>query len=94
MIDHHIGLKLEERERDITHETSRVSFVSPDFTIDLDMPLHQDGDDFTVCQSILQPVPDDQDKRKALPRFVRSRRRLGGLQETARQIHMSQRICM
>jgi len=66
------------------HETSRVSLVSPDFAINLDMPLHQDRDNFTVSQSILQPVPDDQDKRKTLPRLVRSRRWFGSpQQETA-----------
>ena len=64
-----------------THETSRVCLVSPDFTINLDMPLHKDGDDFTVRQSVLQLVPYDQDERKTLPRLVRSRRRLGSLKE-------------
>ena len=73
--------KPEERESR-THEASRVSLVSPDFSIDLDMPLHEDGDDLTVCQSVLQLVPDDQDEREALPRLVRSRRGLGSLRET------------
>ena len=45
------------------------------------MPLHKDGDDFTVRQSVLQLVPYDQDERKTLPRLVRSRRRLGSLKE-------------
>ena len=68
--------------RDSTHEASRVSLVSPDLSIDLDMPLHEDGDDFTVCQSVLQLVPDDQDERKAFSRLVGSGRGLGSLQET------------
>ena len=66
-------------DRDNIHETSRVGLVSPDFAINLDMPLHQDGDDFTVGESVLQPVPDDKNEGKALPRLVGSRRWLGGL---------------
>ena len=69
-------------DRDNIHETSRVGLISPDFAVNLNMPLHQDGDDFTVCQSVLQLVPDDQDERKAFSRLVGSRRGLGSLQET------------
>ena len=69
-------------DRDNTHETSRVGLISPDFAVNLNMPLHQDGDDFTVGKSILQPVPDDKNKRKALSRLVWSRRWLGGLCRT------------
>jgi len=58
------------------HETSRVSLVSPNFAINKNMPLHQNSNDFTVCQSILQPVTDDKDQGQTLPRLVWSRRRL------------------
>ena len=67
------------RDRDNVHETSRVGLVSPDFPIDLDMPLHQDGDHFTVSESVLQLVPDDKNEGKTLPRLMWSGRWLGGL---------------
>jgi len=44
------------------------------------MALHQDRNNLTVCQSILEPVPDDKDEGKALPGLVRTRRWFGGLQ--------------
>jgi len=40
--------------------------------------LHQDRNNLTVCQSILEPVPDDKDEGKALPGLVRTRRWFGG----------------
>ena len=63
-----------------THEPSRVGLVSPDLAINQDMALHQDRNNLTVCQSILEPVPDDKDEGKALPGLVRTRRWFGGLQ--------------
>jgi hypothetical protein len=45
------------------------------------MALHQDRNDLTVRQCRLEPVPDDEDQRQALPGLVRSRRWLGSLQE-------------
>jgi hypothetical protein len=43
--------------------------------------LHQDRNDLTVRQCILEPVPDDEDQRQALLGLVRSRRWLGSLQK-------------
>jgi hypothetical protein len=63
-----------------THEPSRVGLVSPDLAINQDMALHQDRNNLTVSQSILEPVPDDEDQGKALPGLVRTRRWLGSLQ--------------
>lgn len=62
-----------------THETSWVGLVSPDLAINQDMALHEDRNNLTVCQSILEPVPDNEDQRQALPGLVRTRRWLGGL---------------
>ena len=63
-----------------THEPSRVGLVSPDLAINQDMALHQDRNNLAVSQSILEPVPNDEDKGKALPRLVGARRWLGSLQ--------------
>nr|ACR34531.1 unknown [Zea mays] len=43
------------------------------------MALHQDRNDLTVRQCILEHVPDDEDQRHALPGLVRSRRWLQSL---------------
>jgi len=56
-----------------THETRGVCLVCPDFAINKNMSLHQNSNDLTVCQSILQPVSQDEYEGKALPRLVGSR---------------------
>jgi hypothetical protein len=53
------------------------------------MALHQDRNDLTVCQSILEPVPDDEDQRQALSGLMRTRRRLGGLQKRTNLKHQT-----
>jgi hypothetical protein len=45
------------------------------------MVLHQDRNDLTVRQCILEHVPDDEDQRQALPGLGRSRRWLESLQK-------------
>jgi hypothetical protein len=62
-----------------THEPSWVGLVSPDLAINQHMALHQDRNDLTVRQGILEPVPDDEDKGEALPRLVGTRGWLGCL---------------
>jgi len=57
-----------------THESSWISLVSPDFAVNKDMSLHENSDDFTVCQSILQSVSQNQNEWKTFPRFVWSGR--------------------
>ncbi|MFS7976797.1 hypothetical protein Hanom_Chr10g00896601 [Helianthus anomalus] len=54
----------------LTHETSRVSLVGPDLVVNKDMTLHQNRLYLTVCQSILQPVPQNEDQGQAFPRLV------------------------
>jgi hypothetical protein len=61
------------RSSEHTHEPSRVGLVSADLAINLDVALHQDGLHLTVGKSILQPVPEDEDQRQALPGLVWSR---------------------
>jgi hypothetical protein len=62
-----------------THEPSWVGLVSPDLAINQHLALHQDRNDLTVCQGILEPVPDDEDKWEALPGLVGTRGWLGSL---------------
>ena len=63
----------------LTHETSRVSLICPNFPINHNLALHQDRNDLTVRQCILEHVPDNEDQRQALPGLVRSRRWLESL---------------
>lgn len=69
-------LELELRRLEHTHETWRIGFVSPDLPINQNMSLHQNGNDFTVSESIFQPVSQDNDQWQAFPGLVRSRWRL------------------
>lgn len=50
-----------------THEASRVGLISPNLRINQNMSLHQNGNDLTVCECILQPVPEDENQGQALP---------------------------
>ena len=63
----------------LTHESRWICLVSPDLAINHNLALHQDWNNFTIGQSILQPVPEDKDQRQALPGFVGTRWRLGCL---------------
>lgn len=54
----------------MTHETSRICFVGPDFVINKNMPLHQDSNDLTISEGILEPVSKDKDQRQTLPGLV------------------------
>lgn len=56
-----------------THEAWRVGLVSPNLPINQNMSLHQNGNDLTVCEGILQPVPQNKDQWQALPGFVGAR---------------------
>lgn len=56
-----------------THETRGICFISPNFSINKNMSLHQDGNDLTVCESILQSVPQNKDQWQTFPGFVRPR---------------------
>lgn len=67
----------------LTHEACRVGDVCADFAIYLDEPLHADLLDLISCQGILQPVPQEDDERKAFPQFVRACRWTGCLQTEA-----------
>uniref|UniRef100_A0A804NPR1 Uncharacterized protein n=1 Tax=Zea mays TaxID=4577 RepID=A0A804NPR1_MAIZE len=58
-----------------------VGLVNPDLAINKYMVLHQDRNDLTVRQCILEHVPDDEDQRQALPGLGRSRRWLESLQK-------------
>jgi len=59
------------------HESKWICLVSPDLAINHNLTLHQDWNNFTIGQSILQPVREDKDQRQALPGFVGTRWRLG-----------------
>lgn len=48
----------------LTHKPSRVCFVSPNFAIYLDDPLHDDFGHFTAGQSILETIPKNDDEWK------------------------------
>ena len=65
-----------------THKTSRIGLVSPDLSIYQNLTLHQNSNDFTVNQSILQPVTQDKNKWQTLPSLVRSRGWFGCLHES------------
>lgn len=54
----------------LTHEACRVGDVGADFAIYFDEPLHADLLDLISCQSILQPVAQKDDERKALPQLM------------------------
>lgn len=56
-----------------THEAWRVGLVSPNLPINQNMSLHQNGNDLTVCEGILQPVPQNKHQWQALPGFVGAR---------------------
>lgn len=53
-----------ETEYKLTHKSSRVCLVCPDFAIYLDGSLHDNLGNFTTSQSILEPIPKDDDKGK------------------------------
>ncbi|KAF7845280.1 putative argonaute 12 [Senna tora] len=50
-----------------THETDRIRLVCPNLAINKNMALHQDGNNFSICEGILQSVSQYKDQRKALP---------------------------
>ncbi len=62
-----------------TLETSREGRISPDLSVNLDVPLHQNESDLTLGKGILEAVSDENDEWEALPELVGTRRRSGGL---------------
>lgn len=62
---------------DDIHEASRVGRVGADLAVDLDQTLHDDCLGLTAIESVLQPVPDEDDQGHAVPQLVRARAGLG-----------------
>lgn len=60
-------MKKPSNESVLTHETSRVSLICPNFPINQNLSLHQDGNDLTVSQCIFQPVPEDNNQWQTFP---------------------------
>lgn len=64
---------------DDVHESSRVSLVGPDLSVNLDGPLGQNGGDLTTGQSVLETVSEEDGQRKGLPKLVRTGGRSGSV---------------
>jgi len=60
------------------HESAGVCLVNLNLAVNLNQPLLEDGVGLSTIQSVLQPVPQDEDKGKALTLLVGTGRRLGG----------------
>lgn len=54
----------------LTHEACGVGDVGADLAVNLDESLHADFLDLISSQSVLQPVPQEDDEGEALPQFV------------------------
>lgn len=54
----------------LTHEASGVGDVSADLAVDLDKSLHADFLNLISSQSVLQPIPQEDDEGQALPQLV------------------------
>lgn len=52
------------------HETSRVGFIGPDLSINLDDPLRHDGGDFSAGQGVLQSVSQEDGQGQAFSELV------------------------
>lgn len=63
---------------DDIHESRRVVFVRPDFSVDLDTAFHANLLALFSSKSILEAVTENDAYRKTLSEFVRTRRRAGG----------------
>ena len=70
-----------------THETSRVSWVSPDFPINLHKSLHGDPLHFIVSQSVMKTVSEEDAQRQALAQLVGSWGGTWGLVENSYSCH-------
>ena len=58
---------------DHIHEAGWVVGICPHFPIDLDKSLHDNLGDFSAIESVLQSIPNEDNKRKAVSKFVRTR---------------------
>ena len=56
-----------------THEAGGICLVCSDLGIDQDVPLHEDGDDVSVGERVLEFVPQDENQGKTFSSFVWSR---------------------
>lgn len=63
----------------LTHEAGRVGRVCADFSIDLDKPLADDGNNLASSQSILESVTEKNRKGKGFAELVRTRGWAGSL---------------
>jgi len=61
------------------HESSGEGGISPDLAVDFDETLHQNLQHFLASQSILQAVPQEDNKGQALALLVRTGRGFGSL---------------
>jgi hypothetical protein len=68
-----------KRPERLTHETSRVGFIGPDLSINLDDPLSHDGGDFSAGQGVLQSVSEEDGHGQALSELVGTGGRSRGL---------------
>lgn len=71
---------LKESQR-LTHETSRVGFIGPDLSINLDNPLCHDGSDFSAGQGVLQSVSQEDGQGQAFSELVGTGGRSRGLRK-------------
>ena len=67
------------RAERLTHETSRVGFIGPDLSINLDDPLRHDGGDFSAGQGVLQSVSQEDGQGQAFSELVGTGGRSRGL---------------
>lgn len=63
-----------------THESSWVSLVGSDLSVDFDESLLDDRSDLSSGEGVLQSVSQEHSQGKRLPKLVRTWGWLGGLQ--------------
>ena len=61
----------------LTHESSRVSLIRPDLSVDLDQSLLDNSSDLSAGKGVLQSVTEEDGEGERLAELVRTGRRSG-----------------